>query len=46
MSKVYIFPMVLICLDVGASLVYAFNKDYKMAIYWFAAAILNVCVTF
>lgn len=46
MTKVYIFPIVLIVLDVGASLVYAFNKDYKMAVYWLAAAILNVCVTF
>ena len=45
MSK-YIFPITLIFLDLGAAVVYAFNKDFKMTIYWIAAAILNVCVTF
>lgn len=42
----YIFPTALIILDLGAALVYALNKDFKMMIYWIAAAILNVCVTF
>ena len=42
----YIFPITLIILDVGAALMYALGKDFKMAIYWIAAAILNVCVTF
>lgn len=42
----YIFPIALIVLDVGAAIVYAFNKDFKMATYWIAAAVLNVCVTF
>ncbi len=42
----YIFPVILITLDIGAALMYAFNKDFKMAIYWVAAAVLNVCVTF
>ena len=45
MSK-YILPITLIIIDVGAALVYALNKDFKMAIYWLAAAVLNVCVTF
>lgn len=45
MSK-YIFPLTLIGLDICAALVYAFNKDFKMAVYWIAAAVLNVCVTF
>ena len=45
MSK-YILPITLIIIDVGAALVYALNKDFKMAIYWLAAAALNVCVTF
>ena len=45
MSK-YIFPIILITLDLCAALVYALNKDFKMAIYWLAAAVLNVCVTF
>ncbi len=42
----YIFPMGLICLNFGAAVVYALNKDFKMAIYWLAAAVLNICVTF
>ena len=44
--KKYIFPIVLIFLDIGAAVVYALNKDFKMAIYWLAAAVLNICVTF
>jgi hypothetical protein len=42
----YIFPIILIILDLGAALLYAINKDFKMAIYWVAAAVLNCCVTF
>lgn len=42
----YIFPIVLIILDFGAAIVYAAGKDYKMAVYWIAAAVLNICVTF
>ena len=45
MSK-YILPITLIIIDIGAAIVYALNKDFKMAIYWIAAAVLNVCVTF
>lgn len=40
------FPLLLIALDVGAASVYFFSGDYKKAIYWIAAAVLNVCVTF
>ena len=33
--------------EISASgIVYAINKDFKMAIYWIAAAVLNICVTF
>jgi hypothetical protein len=42
----FVFPITLIVLDVGAALVYAINKDFKMATYWIAAAVLNCCVTF
>ena len=42
----YLFPVILIILDLGAALMYALNKDFKMMTYWMAAAILNVCVTF
>lgn len=42
----YIFPVVLIALDAGAAVIYALHKDIRMAIYWLAAAVLNICVTF
>lgn len=42
----YIFPIALIVLNFGAAVVYALSKDFKMAIYWRAAAVLNICVTF
>ena len=42
----YIFPLLLILLDVGAAIIYALQKDYKKAVYWIAAAVLNVTVTF
>lgn len=46
MNTKYIFPLLLIILDVGAAIVYGIGKDFKMAIYWIAAAVLNICVTF
>ena len=42
----YIFPIALIVLDFGAAVVYALSRDFKMAVYWVAAAVLNICVTF
>ena len=42
----YIFPSALILLDLCAAGVYLFGGDVKKAIYWIAAAVLNVCVTF
>lgn len=41
-----IFPLILIILDVAAAVVYACKTDWKMAVYWIAAAVLNICVTF
>lgn len=46
MKKEYIFPCVLIALDLFAAVVYAVAKDYKKAVYWLAAAVLNITVTF
>jgi uncharacterized membrane protein len=46
MKSNYIFPLILIVLDIGAAVMYAVNKDYKKAVYWLAAAVLNVTVTF
>lgn len=45
MRSEYIFPLLLILLDVGAAVIYV-QKDYKKAVYWLAAAVLNVAVTF
>ena len=41
----YLFPTLLIVLDLGASMVYAFDGDWRRAIYWFAAATLTLTVT-
>lgn len=41
-----LFPLILIILQFGAAIVYAATKDLKMATYWIAAAVLNLCVTF
>ena len=46
MKSTYIFPIAMIVMDVGAAVVCAANKEYKKAVYWIAAAVLNVCVTF
>lgn len=46
MDKTKIFPVVLIALDVGAGIVYAAQGDWKKAVYWIAAAVLNITVTF
>ena len=42
----FIFPSILILLDFGAAVVFAVGGDIKKAIYWIAAAVLNICVTF
>lgn len=41
-----IFPTLLILLDVGAAIAYAKSKDWRKVIYWIAAAVLNITVTF
>lgn len=40
------FPALLIALDVGAAVVYAFDGDVRRVVYWLAAAILTATVTF
>lgn len=42
----YIFPLILIILNICAAVVCAVTYDFKMAVYWLAAAVLNICVTF
>ena len=46
MKAQYIFPSLLIALDLCAALVYAAKCEWRMSLYWFAAATLTACVTF
>ena len=40
------FPTVLICFNVCASLVCFCSRDYRRGVYWLAAAVLNITITF
>lgn len=42
----HIFPLILIVLDILAAFIHVYHKNYKMAVYWLAAAVLNITVTF
>ena len=47
MSKQQIFPLVLIILDLAAAIVYGIvDMDIRKVIYWVAAAVLTITVTF
>lgn len=46
MKTEYIFPTVLIALDLCAAIPYAIHRDWRMAIYWLSAATLTACVTY
>lgn len=46
MRTEYFFPTVLIVLDVAAAVPYAAKGNWRMMIYWLAAAILTACVTY
>ena len=39
-------PIAMILLDAGAAAVCLWHRDYRRAVYWVAAAVLNVRVTF
>lgn len=39
-------PVAMILLDAGAAAVCLWHKDYRRAVYWIAAAVLNATVTF
>ena len=45
-STAQILPIAMILLDVGAAAVGLGHKDYRRAVYWMAAAVLNATVTF
>ena len=46
MDKKFIFPIILIALDLGAAVVYGTSRDVRKVVYWIAAAVLNAAVTF
>ena len=46
MTRAQIFPALMIALDVFAAVVYAAEGDVRRTVYWMAAAILTVTVTF
>lgn len=46
MDKTKIFPLLLIVLDLGAAVVYGIQHDMRKMVYWLAAAVLNIAVTF
>ena len=46
MKHEYIFPTVLIVLDVLSALPYAMRGNLRMMIYWLAAATLTAFVTY
>jgi hypothetical protein len=41
-----LFPITIIALQVGAVIAYACKGDVRHLVYWLAAAICNVAVTF
>jgi len=45
MQVKYMFPVLLIILDFGASVVYFLAGDIKHGIYWLAAMVLTITVT-
>lgn len=42
----YIFPIILMVINVCASIPYAWVGNWRMFVYWIAAATLTYCVTF
>ncbi len=45
-STAQILPIAMILLDAGAAAVCLWHRDYRRAVYWIAAAVLNATVTF
>lgn len=47
MNKTQVFPLVLILLDLAAAFVYGIvDMDVRKVVYWVAAAVLTITVTF
>jgi hypothetical protein len=45
-SRAQIFPTIIIILNLGAGFMYCLEGDVRKIMYWFAAAVLNIAVTF
>ncbi len=43
---VRLLPIVMMLLSAGAAVVYTFDGDWRRALYWAAAAVITVSVTF
>ena len=47
MTKQQVFPLILIILDLAAAIVYGIvDMDIRKVVYWIAAAVLTITVTF
>lgn len=46
MKYTYIFPSILIALDMLSAIAYGFSRDWHQVTYWLAAATLSACVTY
>lgn len=46
MNKTYIFPILIILIDIGSAIMYGINHDWRKVLYWGAAAVLNIALTF
>lgn len=46
MQSKHFFPALLILLQICAGVMYVPSGDWRMSVYWFAAAVLNIAVTF
>lgn len=46
MNRTQIFPTILIILDVAAAIGYGVDYNWRLSVYWLAAAVLTICVTF
>ncbi|MGN0150408.1 MAG: hypothetical protein ACI4C7_09200 [Clostridia bacterium] len=46
MRKEQILPFVIILIDLGSAVPHMMDGNWRKAVYWIAAAVLNIAVTF
>jgi hypothetical protein len=46
MKLEYLFPTIMIGLNIASAIYYGFQYNWRMAIYWIATATLTSCVTY